>query len=75
MFPKLETERLLLKEITTDDAEDIFAYFSDDNVTRYYGQDTLKDIKQAEKFIDLFSKNYAEKRGIRWGIQKKDSRA
>ncbi|KOO51091.1 GNAT family N-acetyltransferase [Viridibacillus arvi] len=71
MFPILETERLLLREITTDDAEDIFAYFSNDNVTRYYGQDTFKDIQQAEKVVELFSKNYAEKRGIRWGIQRK----
>jgi len=37
MFPTLETERLILREITYDDAEGIFACFSNDNVTRFYG--------------------------------------
>lgn len=71
MFPTLETERLRLKEITQDDAESIFACFSNENVTRYYGIDILENIEQAEKFIEHFSKNYIEKRGIRWGIERK----
>lgn len=74
MFPKLETERLLLKEITEEDAEGIFACFSNDHVTRYYGQDTLENIEQAEKFVEFFSKNYTEKKGIRWGIEIKGSK-
>ncbi|WP_407690384.1 GNAT family N-acetyltransferase [Salipaludibacillus neizhouensis] len=37
MFPTLETERLVLREISKDDAEDIFACFSNENVTQYYG--------------------------------------
>lgn len=69
MFPILETERLLLREITIDDAKDIFACFSNENVTRYYGQEKLEDIKQAETFVDFFAKSYTEKRGIRWGIE------
>jgi [ribosomal protein S5]-alanine N-acetyltransferase len=74
MFPILETERLRLREITQDDAEGIFACFSNENVTRYYGQDTLENIEQAEKFIELFSKNYIEKKGIRWGIERKGTK-
>lgn len=71
MFPILETERLLLREITQDDAEGIFAFFSNDNVTRYYGQDTLENMEQAKQFVDFFTKSYLEKRGIRWGIERK----
>jgi [ribosomal protein S5]-alanine N-acetyltransferase len=74
MFPILETERLILRELTKEDAKDIFACFSNDNVTRYYGQDTLDNIEQAEKFVDFFSKNYNEKRGIRWGIEIKGTK-
>lgn len=69
MFPVLETERLNLREITKEDAEGIFACFSNGNVTRYYGEETLHHIAQAEKFVDFFSKNYEAKRGIRWGIE------
>lgn len=74
MFPILETERLILREITKDDAQGIFACFSNENVTRYYGQDTLVNIEQAEQFVEFFSKNYAEKRGVRWGIERKGTK-
>ena len=72
MFPILETERLLLREIIKEDAQSIYNCFSNNDVTRYYGLDTLTSIEQAEQFVDLFSKNYIEKRGIRWGIEIKD---
>lgn len=71
MFPILETEQLLLREITQDDAAGVFACFSNDNVTRYYGQDTLENMEQAKKIVDFFTKSYIEKRGIRWGIERK----
>ncbi|KRF62627.1 acetyltransferase [Bacillus sp. Soil768D1] len=74
MFPILETERLILREITKEDAEGIFACFSNENVTRYYGQETLENIEEAEKFVDFFSNNYNEKRGIRWGIEKRETK-
>ncbi|MBU7592835.1 GNAT family N-acetyltransferase [Metabacillus halosaccharovorans] len=69
MFPTLETNRLVLREISKVDAEGIFACFSNDNVTRYYGQETLENILQAEALIDFFANSYKEKRGIRWGIE------
>lgn len=71
MFPQLETERLELREITEEDAEDIFACFSNELVTRYYGQEPLTRLDQAREFVEFFSKIYAEKRGIRWGIKRK----
>ncbi|MEC1416877.1 GNAT family N-acetyltransferase [Bacillus haynesii] len=74
MFPTLETERLILREITYDDAEEIFACFSNHNVTRFYGQDSLETIDQARGFVDFFAKNFEEKKGIRWGIERKGER-
>ncbi|KIL34410.1 acetyltransferase [Cohnella kolymensis] len=74
MIPTLETERLILREIHREDADSIFSYFSNDNVTRHYGMKTFEKLEQAENLIDAFSKNFTEKRGIRWGIEKKDSK-
>ncbi|MFT0803439.1 GNAT family N-acetyltransferase [Bacillus swezeyi] len=71
MFPNLDTERLILREITHDDAEGIFACFSNDNITRFYGQDSLETIDQARGFVDFFAKNFEEKKGMRWGIERK----
>lgn len=33
-FPTLETDRLILRKLTEEDASDIFQYASDDEVTR-----------------------------------------
>ncbi|MGE7093017.1 GNAT family N-acetyltransferase [Lysinibacillus sp. NPDC048646] len=69
MFPTLETDRLLLREIKEEDAQGIFNCFSNNDVTRFYGQDTLESVEQAVKIVEFFSKIYTEKRGIRWGIE------
>jgi [ribosomal protein S5]-alanine N-acetyltransferase len=71
MFPTLETKRLLLREITKDDAGSLFDCFSNENVTRYYGQETLENIEQADALVEFFSNSFKEKRGIRWGIEMK----
>ena len=73
MFPTLWTDRLILREITKEDAKGIFACFSNENVTRFYGQETLEGIEQAESFVDFFSNSYREKRGIRWGIERREA--
>ncbi|MFS0882596.1 GNAT family N-acetyltransferase [Metabacillus niabensis] len=74
MFPRLETDRLILREMTKEDAEGIFTCFSNEDVTRYYGQETLEKIEQAEKIVDFYSKSYSEKRGIRWGIERRGTK-
>jgi ribosomal-protein-alanine N-acetyltransferase len=74
MVPILETEGLLLRELTKEDAKDIFNCLSNEEVTRYYGQERLEGLEQAEKFIDYFSENYHEKKGMRWGIERKDTK-
>ncbi|MFD1778610.1 GNAT family N-acetyltransferase [Fredinandcohnia salidurans] len=74
MFPILETERLRLREIVHSDAQAIFTCFSNNDVTRYYGQEPLTEVEQAEQFVEFFAKNYKEKRGIRWGIELKETK-
>ncbi|MFY3790881.1 GNAT family N-acetyltransferase [Ureibacillus sp. MALMAid1270] len=69
MFPTLETDRLVLSEITGDDATNIFACFSNEHVTRFYGLESLETIEQAKTMVDFFAKSFEEKRGIRWGIE------
>ncbi|MBM6619589.1 GNAT family N-acetyltransferase [Bacillus suaedaesalsae] len=67
-FPILETERLKLRKITVDDKENVFAYFSDDLVTRYFGIDNFTKIEQAEEIINAFNNGFEQKQAIRWGI-------
>ena len=74
MFPTLTTDRLVLREITQQDAQAIYACFSDEQVTKHYGMNTFKCIDEAEKLIQTFSANFTQKRGIRWAIERKDAK-
>lgn len=72
MFPILETERLILRELIEDDAQGILNCFSNEDVLRYYGQNPLTDLEQVKNIIRNFLNNYKEKRGIKWGIEIKE---
>ncbi|MRH43469.1 GNAT family N-acetyltransferase [Aquibacillus halophilus] len=74
MFPVLTTNRLLLREITDEDAKDVFTCFSNNKVTRFYGQESLENIEQAKNIVEFFANSYKEKRGLRWGIELKGSK-
>jgi [ribosomal protein S5]-alanine N-acetyltransferase len=71
MFPILETKRLRLREIVEEDLDTIYAIFSNQLVTQFYGQDPIVTKDQANHFIQHFQSLYVEKRGIRWGIERK----
>ncbi|MFJ7737422.1 GNAT family N-acetyltransferase [Lysinibacillus sp. NPDC097287] len=68
MFPTLNTDRLMLRELTEDDALDILICFSNPDVLRFYGQSPLSNQNQVKQVIRNFSMNYEDKRGIKWGI-------
>ncbi|GGH86263.1 ribosomal-protein-alanine N-acetyltransferase [Pullulanibacillus pueri] len=72
-FPSFETERLYLREITEQDAEDFYHVMSLDEVTHYYGMDSLSSKGQAEQIIASFKSTYARQIGMRWAIILKES--
>lgn len=51
----LESDRLLLRPFTLEDAKDVFLYASDDMVTKYLTWSSHKDIEESEKVVrELF---------------------
>jgi [ribosomal protein S5]-alanine N-acetyltransferase len=72
-FPVLETERLVLREITPDDAEDVFRIYSDPQVMRYWGAAPMGSIDEARRKIDGVARAFREHEGIRWAITHKGS--
>lgn len=72
-FPVLKTERLLLREITDDDANDIFHIRRSEEVMKYYGHYPYKHISEAQDMIDIVKNGFKNKEGIRWGITFHDS--
>lgn len=72
-FKPLETDRLVLRKITLDDKENVFDYFSDDEVTRYFGIENFTKLEEAENIINAFNEGFEKKQAIRWGITLKDT--
>jgi ribosomal-protein-alanine N-acetyltransferase len=55
-YQELETERLILKNISPTDREFIFAQFSNEKVNEYlYDEELLTDISRADEIIDFFT--------------------
>ncbi|UOE59264.1 GNAT family N-acetyltransferase [Priestia filamentosa] len=71
-FPFIETNRLLLREIVKEDANDILKYLSDEEVMKYYGLAPFKTINEALNEIYWYQSILNEQTGIRWGITLKE---
>jgi ribosomal-protein-alanine N-acetyltransferase len=67
-FPVIITKRLKLIEITHQHVDSLFDILSLEEVTRYYGTNRFTFLGEATRLIDMFHRNFIEKRGIRWGI-------
>ncbi|HEY9710091.1 MAG TPA: GNAT family N-acetyltransferase, partial [Oculatellaceae cyanobacterium] len=71
-FPQLETERLILRKMTSQDTETLFNYWSDDEVTRYMNIESFQTETQVEDMIMLLNNLFEENEAIRWGIVRKE---
>jgi len=67
-FPRLETERLILRHITSQDAKAIFRLFSNQKVARYLDFPALKTMGEARNVVDWCDEIWREGTGMRWGI-------
>lgn len=72
-FPQLETKNLLLRRIHPSDASALFKILADDEVTRFYDDDTFTDISQASGQIEAWENGFKNKGCIRWGITRKEA--
>jgi len=71
-FPNLETDRLVLRKITKDDASNILSYLSDNEVMKYYGLEPFKSINEAMDEISWYQSLEKNNTGLRWGITLKE---
>jgi ribosomal-protein-alanine N-acetyltransferase len=74
-FPRLETKRLVLREVTTEDSNSLLKYLSDEEVMKYYGLNPFQSINDALDEISWYQSIQKNKTGIRWGITLKDQGA
>lgn len=69
---QLQTERLLLREMTPDDAPFAFDLNSDPEVLKYTGDEPFDSIEEARRFLENYS-DYQRNGFGRWGVQRKDT--
>ena len=67
-LPMLETERLLLRKITRDDAPDIFEYASDAEVPTYMSWEPHQSIQETYSYLERAMKRYQEHNPGPWAI-------
>ena len=67
--PILETERLILRPITLDDAEACFSWNSDERVTKFMSYTTLTDISQT---IDWIKSTLVDEKEWNWAFVLKE---
>jgi [ribosomal protein S5]-alanine N-acetyltransferase len=72
-FPHLQTSRLLLREITEEDADDLLRIHGDHQHMAWFGTDPLTSLTEAKKVIATFASwRSLPNPGTRWGLQLKE---
>ncbi|WP_330744802.1 GNAT family N-acetyltransferase [Chryseobacterium sp. CP-77] len=72
-FPVLETERLILRRLTLNDTQDLFEYFSLDEVMEYYDLETFKTEDDSRRIIQHFNSEFEKGKGFRWALELKSN--
>jgi [ribosomal protein S5]-alanine N-acetyltransferase len=67
-FPGLVTERLLLRQLTPDDAKDIFLLRSDDIVNKYLDRSRATTLEDAQQFIGRINSAIYNQQSLFWAI-------
>jgi ribosomal-protein-alanine N-acetyltransferase len=70
-FTQLDTKRLVLRELTLDDADVTFPHFANEEVVRYEDSKAAANIKDVTEIIEWGKNIASNKAGILWGIFRK----
>jgi len=74
-FPYLSTDRLTLRKLSLDDAEEIFLLRSSDEVNKYIDRARANDVDEAFAFINKVNIGIANNKWIYWAICLKENPA
>jgi ribosomal-protein-alanine N-acetyltransferase len=70
-IPRIETPHLILRQIEMEDAEALFATFSDPETMEFYGEMPHQTVEDSRDLIRRQQHWYAQREGIRWGITRR----
>lgn len=67
-FPELETERLLLRQVQDQDADDLFILRSDQTLMRFIDRPLASSIADAQQLVQKIHDSLIQNDGITWTI-------
>ena len=67
-FPNLRTERLLLRQIVSEDAEDLYRYYTNPLVTRHLDWLGPSSVEDSRSLIHAWQQSFVTRRLLPWGI-------
>lgn len=67
-FPTLETENLILREMSPEDVSALLKHFGNTEVVRFINMQPIKTIEQANEWLKWMGGFFAARDGLRWGI-------
>jgi ribosomal-protein-alanine N-acetyltransferase len=73
VFPIIESERLILRQVTLEDAPDFFACQSDPDVFRYAGRSEETSLESAQHMLNILFKRHQEQTMLSWAIVLKEN--
>lgn len=72
-FPRLETDRLILRQVNNEDIRDLYEILSDEDVAKFEYFHPVQSIENAQKFIDRYTEELEDEEEITWGIVSKQN--
>jgi ribosomal-protein-alanine N-acetyltransferase len=71
MFPLLETDRILMREITNNDIDDMYCYYSNTIMMKYTKTNPHQSKEETLARIIKLSNSFKNNKGIAWAIESK----
>lgn len=71
-FPRIETERLILRQIQANDVEALFSLFSNEAVVEFSGgKMPHRTVEETQAFFQQLRRWYEQHENVEWGITRK----
>lgn len=68
-FPRLETEHIVLREMSPQDVNALLMHFGNTEVVQFIGMQPIKTIEQANEWLRWMGGFFAAQDGLRWGLE------
>ena len=72
-LPRLDGERIVLRQLTDADVPALFAIFGDDEVVRYWSSPAMENLAAAEALLEDIRRGLRDRELFQWGIALRDS--